>query len=544
MKFPSEWLSVRLKDAIKDMQPGFAQRPGDKGSIPQIRTHNISPQGKIDLSGLKFVIPSKTERAHYSLQAGDVIFNNTNSEEWVGKTAVFKEEGDYVFSNHMTRIRVDTSLISPDFLAYYLNFLWKSGFSKQKAKRWVNQAGIDQSTLQGFIVPLPTLLEQDQLVDVLMQIDILRQLRDETLKLALEISQALFIEIFGPPDTRINQKWEIVTLGNIVQVETGGTPSRLKKDYFTGDINWAKSTELKDDLLVETEEKISNEALSSSNTKLFPKNTILVAMYGQGQTRGRTTILTAPSTCNQACAAILPSSHFLPNYLWLWFRCSYKRVRALGRGGQQENLNLNIIRNLKVPKPPMSLQKKFDTLFTLLNRQILKIKEELSEYIKLSEMLTIEAVTGDLTELWRHSNHATLSVAAKNRDNILGILKKKVTITEHAPEERAWLSQPNRHWLMNQLSELQGFVYEALREWKGTLIPSEDLETFREQAFPVEHLEDANDQILRALHQLAGLGLIAKISLYNYEGDYVTAFRGLREEELSQVHDRHYLAKG
>ncbi|MBW2664057.1 MAG: hypothetical protein JRD93_19280 [Deltaproteobacteria bacterium] len=97
---------------------------------------------------------------------------------------------------------------------------------------------------------------------------------------------------------------------------------------------------------------------------------------------------------------------------------------------------------------------------------------------------------------------------------------------------------------MDQLSEFQGFVYDALREWKGTLIPSEDLEDFREQAFPVEHLEDANDQILRALHQLAGLGLIAKISLYNHEGDYVTAFRGLREEEFSQVSDRQYLAKG
>ena len=544
MKLPSKWLSVRLKNVITDMQPGFAQRPGYAGAIPQIRTHNISPQGQIDLNGLKFVNPSTVELEHYSLQPGDVIFNNTNSEEWVGKTAVFKEEGNYVFSNHMTRIRVDTSLISPNFLAYYLNFLWKSGFSKQKAKRWVNQAGIDQSTLQEFIVLLPTILEQERIVDIFMQSDEMGRLRDETLKLALKLPQALFIELFGPPDTRVNQEWEIMKLGNIVQVETGGTPSRLKKDYFAGDINWAKSTELKDDLLGETEEKISNEALASSNTKLFPKNTILIAMYGKGQTRGRTAMLTSPSTCNQACAAILPSNHFLPNYLWLWFRCSYKRVRSLGRGGQQENLNLDIIRNLKVPKPPMSFQKKFDSLFTLLNRQIMKNKEALSKYIKLSEMLAIEAVTGNLTELWRHSNNATLTVAAKKRDNILGISKKKVTIKEHAPEERPWLAQPNRQWLMNQLSNFQRSVYNALIKWEDTLIPSEDLETFYEQTFPVEHLEDANNQILHTLGQLAGLGLIAKISLYNHEGDYVTAFRGLREEELSQVSDRQYLAKG
>jgi type I restriction enzyme, S subunit len=71
----------------------------------------------------------------------------------------------------------------------------------------------------------------------------------------------------------------------------------------------------------------------------------------------------------------------------------------------------------------------------------------------------------------------------------------------------------------------------VLREWKGTLIPSDDLEDFREKCFPIAHLENADDHILRALSQLAGLGFIAQVSVPNQLGEYVVGYRGLRDGE-------------
>ena len=113
MRLPETWIQTTVRAVVTDVQPGFAQKPGDEdeGTTPQIRTHNVTPDGKISLEGIKHITASERELARYSLAVGDVVFNNTNSEEWVGKTAVFDQEGDFVFSNHMTRLRVRKELI-------------------------------------------------------------------------------------------------------------------------------------------------------------------------------------------------------------------------------------------------------------------------------------------------------------------------------------------------------------------------------------------------------------------------------------------------
>ncbi len=545
MKFPSEWSSVRLKDAITDMQPGFAQRPGEAGTTPQIRTHNISPQGQIDLNGLKFINPSTVELEHYSLQPGDVIFNNTNSEEWVGKTAVFKEKDNYVFSNHMTRIRVDTSLISPDFLAYYLHFLWRSGFSKQKAKRWVNQAGINQSALQEFIVPLPTLLEQQHIVNILYQAEKLRRLRYEEFTQIKKLSQALFVEKFGNPFE--NPKgFKKNKLHKVCEFIGGGTPSKARKDFWEGNIPWVSPKDMILDYIFDSEDHISEVGLTDSATNIIPSKSVLVVT--------RSGILKHTFPCainlvdvaiNQDIKALIPKNRINPFFLLFQLKTLtpliLKNVRI---GATVHNLETELLKQVQIILPPLDLQNEFESIIN----KVKNIEELIRQNDLFRENFNRNIVNssffGDLTETWRGIDRRTLKHSTEKREAALGISKKKVAIKEHISEERPWLTQPNRHWLMDQLSDFQGFVYDALREWKGTLIPSEDQEIFREQAFPVEHLEDANDQILRALHQLAGLGLIAKISLYNHEGDYVTAFRGLREEELSQVSDRQYLAKG
>src|SRR5260221_8454765 len=108
MNLPPRWILVNLGNVITEMQPGFARRPNNEAvGTPQLRTNNVSPLGNIDLSEIKYVDATKADISKYSLRRGDVIFNNTNSIEWVGKTAYFDLDELYVISNHMTRIRVD-----------------------------------------------------------------------------------------------------------------------------------------------------------------------------------------------------------------------------------------------------------------------------------------------------------------------------------------------------------------------------------------------------------------------------------------------------
>lgn len=103
-----------------------------------------------------------------------------------------------------------------------------------------------------------------------------------------------------------SDKWELKKLGEIADISSGGTPSRAKKDYWNGNIPWVSTTLIDFNIIDKTDEKITAEGLKNSSAKLFPKGTLLMAMYGQGKTRGKIAILGIEASTNQACGAIIP----------------------------------------------------------------------------------------------------------------------------------------------------------------------------------------------------------------------------------------------
>jgi len=111
--------------------------------------------------------------------------------------------------------------------------------------------------------------------------------------------------------------------------------------------------------ITQTEETISEEGLRTSNCRIHPMGSIVVAMYGQGATRGRIGVLGVPAATNQACAVLLPSGACETEYLSTFLALSYVRLRDLGRGGNQPNLNLSIVRSFLTPAPPIELQREF-----------------------------------------------------------------------------------------------------------------------------------------------------------------------------------------
>jgi len=162
----SDWKVKKLEEVIVSMQNGYASRPVTKeNGMAQIRPHNITREGQLSLEGIKYVPFS--EKDNYLVRKGDVIFNNTNSAELVGKTAYIDEDVVAVFSNHMTRIRVDETKINPYFLATYLHTLYQSKYFQGLCTAWVNQAAINSTQLRGLQVPLPSIEEQRKIVGYL-----------------------------------------------------------------------------------------------------------------------------------------------------------------------------------------------------------------------------------------------------------------------------------------------------------------------------------------------------------------------------------------
>jgi type I restriction enzyme S subunit len=116
-------------------------------------------------------------------------------------------------------------------------------------------------------------------------------------------------------------------------------------------VPWVKTGEIQFSPIRKTEEAVSRIALDECSLPLLPPGTVLVAMYGQGKTRGQSAVLEIEATTNQACFAVLPSEAFAPEYLQYWLRFSYLKLResSEGRGGNQSNLNGEILGNLEVP---------------------------------------------------------------------------------------------------------------------------------------------------------------------------------------------------
>lgn len=193
--------------------------------------------------------------------------------------------------------------------------------------------------------------------------------------------------------------WEVSRLGDFTFVGTGSTPSRDKAAYYyPSEISWVTSGETSQDFIYETGEKISALALKETNVSIYPKGSLIVAMYGQGKTRGQVSELMIDAGTNQACAAIVlinkDASH--RKYLKYFFRKAYEEIRNRAAGGAQPNLNLGKVANTIIPIPPLAEQQrivaKIDELFALCDALKTKMEDAGGLKVSLSKTVVKNAV--------------------------------------------------------------------------------------------------------------------------------------------------------
>ncbi len=174
-----------------------------------------------------------------------------------------------------------------------------------------------------------------------------------------------------------------VVLGDIAVISSGGTPSRTNPKYWNGNIPWVKTAQIQNCAINEqdVDEWITEEGLHESSAKMIPAGTLLMAMYGQGKTRGQVSILNFDASINQACAAIELKNGVSRDYVYQFLLASYSRIRAMSNTGGQENLSAGLIKEIPLALPPLPEQNAIADLLSIWDKAI----EKTERLIQLKE---------------------------------------------------------------------------------------------------------------------------------------------------------------
>jgi type I restriction enzyme, S subunit len=166
----------------------------------------------------------------------------------------------------------------------------------------------------------------------------------------------------------LSEAWEVTRLSEVCETATGGTPSRKNPDYFHGHIPWVKSGELEDTTISEAGEGISKQAIAESNAKVFPRGTVLMAMYGA--TVGKLGRLAIDAATNQAVCAFFPGKKLDSGFLWHYLRGIRGELIHNSFGAAQPNISQTLIRNLEIPVPPLAEQRRIVARVEALTRRL------------------------------------------------------------------------------------------------------------------------------------------------------------------------------
>ena len=214
---------------------------------------------------------------------------------------------------------------------------------------------------------------------------------------------------------QLPQGWVWATIDQIAQVGTGVTPLRSKSAYFNeGTIPWVTSGALNSEAVASATELVTELALKECRLELYPVGSLLVAMYGEGKTRGKCSELRIPATINQAIAAIVlePAAQSCKAYLKAFLLDSYEKMRAQASGGVQPNLNLQIVKAIALPLPPCSEQAEITQLldgqFDQISQQQIAVQVSLQQSTAQRQNILRAAFSGQLVAQDPHDEPASV----------------------------------------------------------------------------------------------------------------------------------------
>jgi type I restriction enzyme, S subunit len=217
--------------------------------------------------------------------------------------------------------------------------------------------------------------------------------------------------------------WRRSTLGDIASISSGGTPNRAKPEYWGGDVPWVTTGEIHFNTITSTTERITEAGLKNSSAKLFPPGTLLMAMYGQGKTRGQMAKLSIEAATNQNSAAILLKDEHVPDFYFHYLSSQYENIRNFGHSGGVSHLNAGLLKQIPVPVAPKSEQQRIAQILSTWDQaialsELLLGRTRKQKRVLIESLLINQKFERDREPSWEQSTLskvASISVSSVNK---------------------------------------------------------------------------------------------------------------------------------
>ena len=349
------------------------------GNIPWISVKDFNGERRYVTTTEKKITKLGLENSSTKLLSkGDIIISARGT---VGELAIISSEMAFNQSCYGLRAK---DFVDSTFLYYLLK---QSVCVLQHNTHGSVFDTITRDTFDGITINLPPLATQQKIATILSSLDDKIELNNKINDNLEQQAQAIYDELFNNDDRNI-------ILGDIIETTSGGTPSRKNMAFYTnGNYCWVKSKELQSSFIIDTEEKITDDAINNSAAKLLPKNSVLIAMYGA--TVGAYGIISKDMTCNQAICALLPNENYPYSYLFMFAKNITHELENLAVGSAQQNISQVLIKKLKVHSDTNKIKEFHSYTHSLFEKKLL-IEQENKNLSNLRDTLLPKLMSGEI----------------------------------------------------------------------------------------------------------------------------------------------------
>ena len=403
MTYPKNWVTQSLKDWGMQAQSGFASgvHNAEGNGVIHLRPMNVTRLGKLDFTSVKSVEDDSTRR----INKGDILFNNTNSAELVGKTAIVDVEGEFAFSNHMTRLRFPAEKVLHRYMSILLHSFWMSGYFNEICSNHVNQASVSIKRLEQVEVSLPPIDEQNKIVELLedhlSRLDAaLADVKQAKLK-AAQFKVAFLRNVFSG-----DASWNSIPMKQLGKWGGGGTPSKANEKFWTdGTVPWLSPKDMGPLEITQTVDKITEEACLNSTVKKIPENSVVFVVRSGILERKLPIALTkVETTLNQDMKALTFSDKVNPKFgFYSMLGLEQDILRTCRKSGTTvASINTESLMNYEIKIPSLPVQAEIldyvDSQLTLIDNSVPQVESVLKVGNSLRRSLLQAAFTGQLTK--------------------------------------------------------------------------------------------------------------------------------------------------